>query len=461
MSDTAARSALNRMNLREQFIAPHYTNFAADMQSMMLAKPEEEHARFMEKTRHELCEAYGFSRREQNKPFAFADGIAIIPIHGTLLNRFGASYGYVTGYNFIRTQHFAAMADPDVKHIIHDHNSFGGEAAGCFELSGQIAGTRGQGKKVVAVVDSNCYSASFALASAADKIVVIPSAGVGSIGVVAMHVDMSKFLERIGMSVTFIHSGEHKVDGNPYEPLPKEVRADIQKNVDKSRAKFVAVVSQNMGLDSKVVYDTEARTYRADDALAIGLIHAIAEPNVALQSLIDGDSEGDVSDGAAKTTETKEQQMSQPEKKEDASVDQAAVQKAERERVSAILTCPEAAGKPKLAQALALNSSMSADEAKVILAAGAAESQEAAKDDKSKDKKKKDKDDEDDGDDDDDAKKGSKAKGGREDQFARAMDAQGTPGVGADNASQHAQQDAVASILGDYGNATGRDFKQK
>jgi signal peptide peptidase SppA len=458
MSEHAARSALNRMNLREQFIAPHYNNLAADLHMMMMAKPDDMQAQFMEKTRHELCEAYGFSRREQNKPFAFANGFAIIPVHGTLLNRFGASYGYVTGYNFINAQHMAAMADDDVHTIIHDHNSYGGEAAGCFEQSARIAATRGKGKKIIAVVDSNCYSASFALASAADKIIAIPSAGVGSIGVVAMHVDMSKFLERVGVSVTFIHSGEHKVDGNPYEPLPKEVKADIQAGVDKSRAKFVKVVSENMGLDSKVVYDTEARTYRADDALAIGLIHAIAEPTVALQSLIDADSGNE----SAKTETTKEQSMEvKPEDKANGgTVDQAAVQKAERERVSGILNCEEAKGKSALAQHLALNTSMSVADAKAALSVASAEGAAAPSgkegdkadggDNTGKDKAEGDK------------KPDAKADANKPNQFSKAMDAEGGAGVGADAAANEAaSQDRVASVLGSLAMATGQDFRKK
>lgn len=467
MSEHAARSALTRMNLREQFIAPQFReNFVADMQTMMSANPETEQAKFMDQRRNELCEAYGFSRREQSKPFAFADGVAIIPVHGTLINRFGGSWGYVTGYNFIRSQHMAAMADDDVKTIIHDHNSFGGEAAGCFELASQLAATRGQGKKVIAYIDSNCYSASYALASSADKIIAIPSAGVGSVGVVAMHVDMSEFLKKIGMSVTFIHSGSHKVDGNPYEPLGADVKASIQKGVDKSRAKFVAVVSQNMGLDSKVVYDTEAQTYRADDALALGLINAIAEPTVALQSIID-DDESDPSDELATNPDkTKEHDMSATDAKADAAntVDASAVKKQERERVATIMNSEEAKSRPNLARHLALNSDASAPDAIATLAAAGVEVSAAAKDEK-KDEKKGDKS----KDDEDDKSKEKKAEGGDNtgkdkaegNQFEKAMDKNGGAGIGADNAGQQKQEDAVSSILNSFKSATGTAFVEK
>jgi signal peptide peptidase SppA len=452
MSDQAARSALSRMNLHEVFIAHHYQGLAADLAKMAATDPAAAREKFLTETRHELCEAYGFTRREQSKPFAFADGFAIIPVHGTLINRFGASYGYVTGYNFIRNQHNAAMLDPDVKYIVHDHNSYGGEAAGCFELADEIFDSRGE-KPIIAVVDSNCYSASMALASSADKIFVTPSSGVGSIGVVAMHVDMSKMLSDWGINITFIHSGDHKVDGNPYEKLDPAVKKDIQAGVDKSRAKFVSLVARNLGLDEKVVYDTEARTYRADDALKLGLVHAIAVPSAALQTLIDEDSENDDSDvqlSKKETTMDPTQGNNTPAAGQPAAsvqpapaanagtVDQAAVQKAERDRVQGILNCEEAAGKSKMANHLAFNTNMSVADAKAMLAVAGTEAAAPAPQQPA------------------------------ESGFAAAMNRTGNPQVGADGAvagqagnGGDGKPNAAAQIMADYERASGIKLADK
>jgi signal peptide peptidase SppA len=452
MSDQAARSALSRMNLHEVFIAHHYQGLAADLAKMAATDPAAAREKFLTETRHELCEAYGFTRREQSKPFAFADGFAIIPVHGTLINRFGASYGYVTGYNFIRNQHNAAMLDPDVKYIVHDHNSYGGEAAGCFELADEIFDSRGE-KPIIAVVDSNCYSASMALASSADKIFVTPSSGVGSIGVVAMHVDMSKMLSDWGINITFIHSGDHKVDGNPYEKLDPAVKKDIQAGVDKSRAKFVSLVARNLGLDEKVVYDTEARTYRADDALKLGLVHAIAVPSAALQTLIDEDSENDDSDvqlSKKETTMDPTQGNNTPAAGQPAASvqpapaanagtdDQAAVQKAERDRVQGILNCEEAAGKSKMANHLAFNTNMSVADAKAMLAVAGTEAAAPAPQQPA------------------------------ESGFAAAMNRTGNPQVGADGAvagqagnGGDGKPNAAAQIMADYERASGIKLADK
>jgi len=397
MSDTAAHSALSRMNLREQAIEPTYIGFASDMAKMAQTDPVAAQEKFMTQMRGDLCEAYGFARSDQRKPFAFSQGVAIIPVHGTLINRFGQCYGYVTGYNFIQAQHMAAVLDPDVTHIVHDHNSYGGEAAGCFECSDMIYKTR-DAKPILAVVDSNCYSASFALATAAHRIVVIPSAGVGSVGVVAMHVDVSELMSKMGIKVTFIHSGDHKVDGNPFTALSPSVKANIQKGVDKSRAKFVSVVARNLGIDEKIVYDTQAATYRAEDALALGLIHSIAVPSEALQSLIDGDDEQEqepAGETAELSTIIEDENMTTPAQAPApaaaapaaaapapapaaAAPAAAAPEATERARIQGILGSEEAKERGALANHLAFNTSMSADDAKALLAVSGKDTPAAA-----------------------------------------------------------------------------------
>jgi signal peptide peptidase SppA len=364
MSNHIAHAALSRMNLREVAVSPVYTGLAADLHQLSTANPEQAQKALMDR-RAELCAAFGV-QGEQRKPFAFAAGLAIIPVSGTLINRFGGSYGYVTGYNFIRSQALAAEADPDVVGIVFDLNSYGGEAAGCFECSADLKSLIT--KPTLGVIDSNCYSACYAVGSAMDRLVATPSAGVGSIGVVMMHVDMSKALADFGYKVTYIFSGDHKVDGNPYEALPDDVRANLQANVDARRQEFAQLVADNRGLDLKAVLDTEARSYRAEEALSLGLIDAIESPSVAVQAFLDELS-------GSTPSKRKDQPMS--EKSTPGSDDQALAtanaaaeaRTAERARISGIQSCEEAKGRETLANHLALNTDMSVDAAKAILAA--------------------------------------------------------------------------------------------
>ena len=349
MSVTVSQQAMLRMNHAAVMVAVNKSSLQMDLQTLHAETPESGERKRAE-VMESLCAAYGFDSKAQNKPFAFQDGVAIIPIHGSLINRFGQCYGYVTGYNFIRRQRDAAMADPDVTAIVYDVNSGGGEAAGCFELADESFALRGT-KPTISVVDSACYSAAYALASTSDQVVVTPTGGAGSVGVYTMHVDMSKMLENWGLDITLIHAGEHKVDGHPYAELPEDVRADMQKSVDATYNKFVESVARNRNLSVEAVKDTQARCYSADDALALGLIDSVASPLEAIRAFLGGPSE------ASNDETTGDSLMELNEAKQ-----------AERQRVGAIIGHPNAKGREAMANHLALNTDMSVDDAAALLA---------------------------------------------------------------------------------------------
>jgi len=371
MSKHLAREALQSMNLKPIAIATTFQTLQSDLAYVASSNIDAENDNFMSVRRGQLAAAYGQDGVAQAKPFAFAQGIAIIPISGTLLNRLASSYGsYATGYNFISRQVQQAEADDDVIGIIFDVNSNGGAVAGCFECAGTIFAAT---KPTMALVDANCYSAAYALSSAANKIVCTPSGGAGSIGVVAMHVDMSGFLTEMGFKVTFIHAGAHKVDGNPFEPLSADVKKDIQASIDDSYDEFVGLVVEHRGLTDKAVRATEARTYSAKDALSLGLIDAIATPKEAFNAFL-----AELSGSTTTTSERKDAMSAaatepganaKAHTKEDLDAAASAARTAERQRVKDIQGSDEAKGKTKLANHLSMNTEMSVADAKAVLAA--------------------------------------------------------------------------------------------
>lgn len=376
-----ARQIAHRVNLNPVMIAPQ-ADFAADLIQLSQTNTAEESARVIE-SRMDLVAMYGIDGYAE-KPFAFGNGVAVIPVHGSLINRFTRSWGYVTGYNFIQNQLRAALDDDDVKAIIFDCNSPGGEVNGLFETADEIFLSRGE-KPLVAMVDTASYSACYAIASACDRIILTPSGGVGSIGAMCMHVSYEKMLEEAGIKVTPIYSGTHKVDGTPYKDLPESVRAEIQVAVDASRATFVSLVARNRAMEEQVIFDTEAACYRATEALEMGLVDDVMTPSQAAIRLINelnGSPETEEEDmptaeelaaaqaviaaAAAKPAPTAAAPAAPVVA---AAPDAAALQKAERDRCQGITGCAEAKGKEALATHIAFNTSMSVDEAKGMLAA--------------------------------------------------------------------------------------------
>lgn len=213
----------------------------------------------------------------QGRPQPFRrtpDGTAIITIVGELVNRgawIGASSGLVS-YEGINHQIAAAAADPDTRTILLDIESPGGEAVGAFECGAMVRKAAGI-KPVIAVVNGMACSAGYAIASGATRIVTSPTGLSGSIGVVMMHMDYSKMLAGVGIEPTFIFAGDHKVDGNPYEPLPKAVREKFQGEIDAFYNLFVQSVAAGRGsrMSEAAVRGTEARVLMGEAAVAAGL----------------------------------------------------------------------------------------------------------------------------------------------------------------------------------------------
>lgn len=215
-------------------------------------------------------------------------GIALIPILGTLVRRssyLGAASG-LTSYHDIEVMAERAFADPMVKAVLLEIDSSGGEAGGVFDLAQrlrQLAQT--SGKPLWAIADEATLSAAYAIACAADRLWLTRTAEVGSIGVVAVHVDESVADAKAGLAYTFLHAGTHKVDGHPHAPLPAPVAADIQADIDQLHEQFVELVAGFRRLTPDVVRATDARVYRGEAALAVGLADQIGTPREALSAL--------------------------------------------------------------------------------------------------------------------------------------------------------------------------------
>lgn len=315
--------------------------------------------------------AYGLGSPAPNKPFAFANGVAVIPVHGVLINRFPSSWGFVTGYDFIRRQTAEAAADPDVQVIAYDHHSPGGTVAGCPETYSAILAVRGT-KKTVAIVDSAAYSAAYYLASAADKIVVTPSGGVGSIGVVAARWDVTKMAENEGVKVTFIYAGKHKLAGNPMIEMSDDEKKRIQASVDSAYDGFVSAVAAGRGISEDAVRATEAACFDAEDALRAGLVNDIMTPDMALQAALASEEDDDM------TVQGSPAQPGAAAETVDATAVAAQATTAERARIAGILASDEAKDRPSMALHLATKTGMSVDDAKGLLAVAAVETAPAA-----------------------------------------------------------------------------------
>lgn len=178
--------------------------------------------------------------------------------------------------------------DGSVESIVMFVDTPGGAVTGTAEAGDAVYEARRR-KTIVAVVDPLCASAGFWIASQASVIVAVPSAEVGSIGVLTLHIDQSKLLDNLGIKPTFIFAGAHKVEGNSLEPLSSAAKAFVQGEINKTYEQFVSVVARgrNTSVNDVLQRYGQGRVLSARDALANGMIDRVAmDPDDALSFVL-------------------------------------------------------------------------------------------------------------------------------------------------------------------------------
>lgn len=208
----------------------------------------------------------------EQKPYAVVNGVGIVDICGCLTMDdpwYGTTYGY------IQECIDRCVDDPAVQGILLRVNSPGGETDGLFETAAAIEAA-GQRKTTWALVDMNAYSAAYLLASSASRIVAPPqSGGVGSIGVYAVHADVSKALDQAGVKITLISAGTGKTDANQFEPLSDSARTNLQAEVDRLYGLFADYVGRRRKMGSDAVRKMGAALFHgAGNAITAGLADA-------------------------------------------------------------------------------------------------------------------------------------------------------------------------------------------
>jgi signal peptide peptidase SppA len=310
------------------------------------------------------------------QPYVVKEGILQIPVKGVLVHDFSFSIsGWMTGYDYIWNCFKRGMADSAVTGIALIVDSPGGEVAGCFDCADKMYDLRGK-KPVMGFAAENAYSAAYAIISVSDKINVTRTGGVGSIGVLTSHVDMSGAMDRMGYKITFIYAGKHKVDGNPYEALPADVKARIQGRIDDLYSVFVSSVARNRGMDEKAVRATEALTFTASQAVSNGLADSIGalDDSLADFSASLNTDEGDVPMAAEITQAQLDEAVTAAASAASVTAHANGVAEgtkagatAERARIVAILNSEVGKVRPSTALAAALETDMTPEQADAFL----------------------------------------------------------------------------------------------
>ena len=227
------------------------------------------------------------SATPHNDGYMVADGVAVISAMGALVHRSrfdSADCSSFLGYNELAAKLESAHSDPAVHAILQVYDSPGGEVSGAFEYADRVMAMRGK-KPMWAIADSMAASAAYLGGSAFEQLSVSATGYVGSIGVVMRHVDMSQRLKNEGITITDIFAGDRKVDGNAHQPLPPEVLARLQDEVNALYELFVGAVVRQTDLSAAAVRATQADIYRGQTAVNKGLAARVATTDQLIQEL--------------------------------------------------------------------------------------------------------------------------------------------------------------------------------
>ena len=221
------------------------------------------------------------------KPYPVSpDGIGVITISGTLVKKaswMDAESG-LQSYETIRTMLADARNDPGIRGVLLDVDSPGGEVGGLFDLADEVYAMREQ-KPCYAIANDEAFSAAYALASSAQHLFVTRTGGVGSIGVIAVHMDQSGWDEKMGRKYTAIYAGARKNDFSTHQPLSDDARANLQGEVDRLYEMFVASVARNRGIASALIRKTDAGLFWGEKACSAGLADQVGSFDDALAAV--------------------------------------------------------------------------------------------------------------------------------------------------------------------------------
>ena len=199
-------------------------------------------------------------------PYKREGAVAVIDVEGPIMQRGGWLWD---GYDAIGERIAHAFADESIEAVCLRLNSPGGAVAGCFESVSTLLAAKN--KPVVAYVDECAFSACYAVAMLADEIILPPTGAVGSIGVIAAYVDMTKALDAAGIRVAVVASGTKKTDTHPAVPLTDAAIGRLRADVEYLAGQFFELVSKRRQMSVEAVRATQAGILYGKAAVDAGL----------------------------------------------------------------------------------------------------------------------------------------------------------------------------------------------
>jgi len=205
---------------------------------------------------------WGLSKQQGLSFVSTGDKIAIIEIDGVI-----ESSDY-----FVR-QLKKYSNDNSVLAIVLRINSPGGAVAPTQEIYRQVLKVREEGTYIIVSISSIAASGGYYIASAADTILANPGSLTGSIGVIFSYFTFEVLMDKIGVNLEVVKSGDLKDVGNISREMTQKEREMLQSAIDDTYNQFVMAVSEGRNLDIDRVEElADGSIFTGNQALEFGLV---------------------------------------------------------------------------------------------------------------------------------------------------------------------------------------------
>jgi protease-4 len=207
--------------------------------------------------------------------YLYTNQILVIPIEGS-----------ITDFQFTTLALHQGKIDENVKAIILYFNTPGGLAYTCLEIAKYVRELAAI-KPVIAVMGPTCASGGYYISSFADYIFTHENTITGSVGVIAVWVDMSEYYEKEGINITVWTTGSEKDFGADWRPPTKEEFEQINASVQSIFQKLLADIQQNRHLtQANLELIKTGGTFLGSEAIELGLADEVGDIINALEEVV-------------------------------------------------------------------------------------------------------------------------------------------------------------------------------
>ncbi len=204
--------------------------------------------------------------------------IAVVNVRGVIVSDEESFDSRTAHSRQIRLRIRRAASDPDVKALIVNLNTPGGEVVASDEIYAEILRFRKTGKPAVAMMNTMAASGGYYVAAACSPIIANRQTLTGSIGVIMSTINYRGLFEKIGLQAEVYTSGKMKdMLNGARQRTPEEVRI-VRELVNNTYLEFTRIVAESRKIPVEKIRSTEigdGRIFDGVQAKKLGLVDSL------------------------------------------------------------------------------------------------------------------------------------------------------------------------------------------